>query len=97
MKSVACRINIGRGSVVSEPALVGALQDGQIAGALLDVFDEEPLPQESPLWSLPNVFITPHISGYSFPADIVDIFAENYRRFLTGTPLLHQIDFQRGY
>jgi phosphoglycerate dehydrogenase-like enzyme len=97
MKSTAVLINIGRGSVISEPALIRALQEGRIAGAVLDVFDEEPLPQENPLWSLPNVFITPHISGYSFPSDIVGIFAENYRRFLSGSPLLYQIDFQRGY
>lgn len=97
MKPSAVLINIGRGSVVSESALIQALQKGKIGGAVLDVFEEEPLPQESPLWSLPNVFITPHISGYSFPSDIVGIFAENYRRFLSGSPLLYQVDFQRGY
>ncbi len=97
MKATAVLINIGRGNVVLESALIRALQKGEIGGAVLDVFEEEPLPQESPLWSLPNVFITPHISGYSFPSDIVGIFAENYRRFLSGSPLLHQVDFQRGY
>jgi phosphoglycerate dehydrogenase-like enzyme len=97
MKVTAVLINIGRGSAVSEKALIRALQDGQIGGAVLDVFEKEPLPQESPLWSLPNVFITPHISGYSFPSDIVGIFTENYRRFLSGSPLLHRVDFQRGY
>lgn len=97
MKVTAVLINIGRGSAVSEKALIRALQDGQIGGAVLDVFEKEPLPQESPLWSLPNVFITPHISGYSFPSDIVGIFTENYRRFLNGSPLLHRVDFQRGY
>ena len=97
MKATALLINIGRGNVVLESALIRALQKGEIGGAVLDVFEEEPLPQESPLWSLPNVFITPHISGYSFPSDIVGIFAENYRRFLSGSPLLHQVDFKRGY
>ena len=97
MKATAVLINIGRGSVVSENALIRALQSGGIGGAVLDVFEKEPLPQESPLWSLPNLYITPHISGYSFPSDIVGIFAENYRRFIAGNPLLHRVDFQRGY
>jgi len=97
MKETAILINIGRGNVVSENALIRALQNGRIGGAVLDVFEKEPLPQESPLWSLPNVLITPHISGYSFPSDIVEIFVENYHRFLSGSPLLHQVDFKRGY
>ena len=97
MKTTAILINIGRGNVVSENALIKALEDKRIGGAVLDVFEKEPLPQESPLWTLPNVLITPHISGYSFPADIVDIFAENYHRFLSGLPLLHRVDFDRGY
>ena len=97
MKSSAVLINIGRGNVVSEAALIQALQDKTIGGAILDVFEEEPLPEESPLWHLPNVFITPHISGYSFPTDIVTIFAENYRRFLAGKPMRYPVEFKRGY
>jgi phosphoglycerate dehydrogenase-like enzyme len=80
-----------------EKALIQALQGKKIGGAVLDVFEEEPLPAESPLWHLPNVFITPHISGYSFPSDIVTIFAENYRRFLAGNPMLYPVEFKRGY
>jgi phosphoglycerate dehydrogenase-like enzyme len=97
MKSSTILINIGRGNVVMEKALIQALQGKKIGGAVLDVFEEEPLPAESPLWHLPNVFITPHISGYSFPSDIVTIFAENYRRFLAGNPMLYPVEFKRGY
>ena len=97
MKPSAFLINIGRGNVVSENALIQALRDKIIGGAILDVFEEEPLPEESPLWHLPNVFITPHISGYSFPTDIVTIFAENYRRFLAGKSMRYLVEFKRGY
>ncbi len=88
---------MGRGPVVSESALVHALEEKLIRGAVLDVFEEEPLPEDSNLWGLPNVFITPHNSAYSFPKDIVDIFAENYRLFVTGEPLKYVVDFDRGY
>jgi phosphoglycerate dehydrogenase-like enzyme len=81
-------INVGRGPVVSESALVRALEEKLIRGAVLDVFEEEPLPKDSNLWELPNVLITPHNSAYSFPEDIVNIFAENYRLFVDGKPHL---------
>jgi phosphoglycerate dehydrogenase-like enzyme len=97
MKNSAVLINIGRGSIVSEKALVQALEEERIRGAVLDVFKEEPLPVESRLWSLPNVMITPHNSGLSFPEDIVKIFAENYRRFVNKKPLKYRVDFNRGY
>ena len=97
IKNSAVLINIGRGSVVSENALVQALEEGRIRGAVLDVFEEEPLPVESRLWALPNVMITPHNSGLSFPEDIVKIFAENYRRFVNKKPLKYRVDFNRGY
>jgi len=97
MKSSAVLINVGRGSVVSESALVRALEEKLIRGAVLDVFEEEPLPEESRLWALPNVMITPHNSGFSFPEDIVRIFAENYRRFVDKKPLKYIVDFYRGY
>jgi len=90
-------MNVGRGSTINEVDLVHALQDGAIGGAVLDVFVEEPLPHDSPLWELPNVFITPHNAATSFPEDIVGIFAENYRRFLQKEPLLHVVDFELGY
>ena len=97
MKRSAVLINVGRGSVVLNNALVHALEEKLIRGAVLDVFEEEPLPKESNLWGLPNVFITPHNSAYSFPEDIVDIFAENYRLFVTGEPLKYLVDLDRGY
>jgi phosphoglycerate dehydrogenase-like enzyme len=97
MKSSAVLINVGRGSVVSESALVRALKEKLIHGAVLDVFEEEPLPEASRLWALPNVMITPHNSGFSFPEDIVKIFADNYRRFVDKKPLKYIVDFNRGY
>ena len=97
MKRSAVLINVGRGPAVSESALVQALEKRLIRGAVIDVFEEEPLPKESNLWGLPNVFITPHNSAYSFPEGIVDIFAENYRLFVDGKPLKYVIDFERGY
>ena len=97
MKRSSVLISIGRGNVVSESALVRALEEKLIRGAVLDVFEEEPLPEESRLWALPNVMITPHNSGFSFPEDIVKIFAENYRRFVDKKPLKYRVDFSRGY
>ena len=97
MKRSAVLINVGRGPVVSESALVRALEEKLIQGAVLDVFEEEPLPEDSNLWGLPNVIITPHNSAYSFPEEIVNIFVENYRLFVTGEPLKYVVDFDRGY
>lgn len=97
MKNSAVLINIGRGDAVDETALIQALRQGTIGGAVLDVFAHEPLPEKSPLWTPPNVVITPHNAGFSFPADIVEVFAENYRRFIGGEPLLYRVDFERGY
>jgi phosphoglycerate dehydrogenase-like enzyme len=97
MKKTAVLINIGRGDAVIEEELIRALQQGLIGGAVLDVFEKEPLPEESPLWTLPHVVITPHNSGFSFPDDIVGLFAENHRRFSKGESLLYRVDFERGY
>ncbi len=97
MKPSAVLINVGRGTVVSEHSLVRALAQQQIRGAVLDVFEQEPLPEENPLWGLPNVLLTPHNSAYSFPKDVVPIFAENYRRFTAGRPLRYVVDFDKGY
>jgi phosphoglycerate dehydrogenase-like enzyme len=97
MRSSAVLMNVGRGSIVNEGDLVIALQQGLIGGAVLDVFEEEPLAVNNPLWNLPNVFITPHNAATSFPADIVSIFVENYRRFVRRESLLHLVDFELGY
>lgn len=97
MKPGAVLINIGRGRIVDPPALLRALRTRQIRGAVLDVFDTEPLPPDNPLWHLPGVWVTPHNAGFSFPEEIVKIFADNYRRFRRGKPLRYQVDFARGY
>ena len=99
MKPTAYLINIARGSVVDEAALVHALREHWIAGAALDVFEEEPLPPDSPLWSLPNVLVTPHIAGE--PADYArraaEVFVDNLLRLRRGEPFRNVIDFDRGY
>lgn len=92
-------VNIARGNVVDQEALVRALREGWIGGAGLDVFDPEPLPAESPLWGFDNVIISPHVSGFTPRYDdyASDLFAENLRRYLAGEPLLNQVDRERGY
>ena len=90
-------VNAGRGDTLDDVALVEALTAGRLAGAVLDVFPEEPLPADHVLWRTPNVHITCHTSAPSFPADIVGVFADNYRRFHAGQPLRYVVDFERGY
>ncbi|MCF8068468.1 MAG: D-2-hydroxyacid dehydrogenase [Desulfobacterales bacterium] len=97
INSSAIFINIGRGVTVDETALINALQSKSIKGAVLDVFETEPLPQDSPLWGMENVIITPHNSAESFPEDILKIFCENYKRFISGQPLNYVVDFKKGY
>jgi len=97
MKPSAVLINVGRGNAVVESDLVDALRDGTIRAAVLDVFQQEPLPSDSALWGLSNAFITPHNSALSFPEDIVQIFCDNYRRLLDHRPLHYVVDFERGY
>ncbi|MBI5092160.1 MAG: D-2-hydroxyacid dehydrogenase [Candidatus Hydrogenedentes bacterium] len=99
MKRSAIFINVGRGATVAEPALVNALQEGSIAGAGLDVFAQEPLAPDSPLWRMPNVIISPHQSGDvpSTAARVYDLFIENLRRYRDGQPLLNVVDKAKGY
>ena len=97
MKPSAWLLNIARGAVVDEAALLEALERRTIAGAVLDVFPTEPLPPEHRLWSLDNVVITPHISGPSTPDEIAPVFNENLARFLDGRRLRHVVDRTRGY
>ena len=97
MKPGAVLVNLGRGALVDEPALIAALERGRIGGAALDVFDEEPLPAEHPLWRAPNAIITPHISGPSTPAEIAPVFNDNLARFVAGRRLRHVVDRARGY
>ncbi|MFC1483837.1 D-2-hydroxyacid dehydrogenase [Candidatus Neomarinimicrobiota bacterium] len=96
-QSTAVFMNVGRGDVVDETSLVTAMREGWISGAVLDVFPEEPLPPESPLWDLPNVTVTPHVAAYSFPDTVAEIFATNLVRYQSGEPLLYQVDWERGY
>ena len=97
MKPTAWLLNIARGPIVDEAALIDALRRRAIAGAILDVFATEPPPPDNPLWTLDNVVITPHISGPSMPDEIAPVFADNLTRFLAGRPLRHVVDRRRGY
>jgi len=97
MKPGSWLINIGRGPLVDEPALIEALRRGRPAGAVLDVFATEPLPLDSPLWTMPNVIVTPHNSGTSWPEEAVEIFVENLTHFLASTPMRNEVDPVRGY
>lgn len=97
MKPSAVLINVGRGNSINEADLVIALGEAVIAGVVLDVFENEPLAPESPLWEMPNVYITPHMAATSFPEDIAEIFIENYQRFRRKESLLHVVDFELGY
>ena len=99
MKPTAVFVNIGRGATVDEAALIGALRDGVIAGAALDVFEVEPLPAESPLWRLPNVLVSPHRAGDhdGWESDVVALFVDNLRRFVADEPLRNVVDIDLGY
>jgi phosphoglycerate dehydrogenase-like enzyme len=90
-------INVGRGSVLEESALVEALQSGRLAGAVLDVFLEEPLPASHIFWSTPNLLISSHTAALTLPEDIVGVFLDNYRRWLRGEALRYRVDFELGY
>jgi phosphoglycerate dehydrogenase-like enzyme len=99
MRPTARLINISRGAVIDETALVRALKEGWIAGAALDVFEQEPLPPESELWGMDNVILTPHISGGTpvYMERAVELFCDNLRRYLAGEPLRNAVDLKRGY
>src|SRR5207253_2608197 len=99
MKPGAALINISRGALVGEPALIDALQTGKIAGAGLDVFVEEPLPESSPLWDMPNVLITPHVAGSNphYNRRATELFRDNLGRYLRGEELRNLVQVERGY
>ncbi len=99
MKPTARLINVARGAVLDEPALVKALARGQIAGAALDVTAIEPLPGDSPLWSMPEVIVSPHMSGdfVGYPEVLVSAFIENFRRFRAQQPLSNIVDKASGF
>jgi len=99
MKPDAYLVNIGRGKVVDEAALITALHSGSLAGAGLDVFETEPLPGDSPLWDMSNVIITSHYAGISpvYDQRAMAIVLDNLRRYKSGQPLAHVVDKQLGY
>jgi phosphoglycerate dehydrogenase-like enzyme len=92
-------VNVARGQILDEQALISNLTSGRLGGAVLDVFDREPLDTSSPLWTLPNVVITPHCSGYrpDHWDDVINLFSENLRRFQRGEELLNIVDCAVGY
>ena len=90
-------VNVGRANVVDDEALMKALRTGHLSGAALDVFDSEPLADDSPLWSTPNLSVTAHIAAISHPLLIVPIFIDNFRRYEKNQPLNYVIDFKAGY
>jgi phosphoglycerate dehydrogenase-like enzyme len=99
MKPTAFLINVARGKIVNQKELINALQEGVIAGAALDVVEEEPLPKESTLWSMDNVIITPHIAGV-FPnywEKCVNLFIENYKRFIEKKELINVVNKKEGF
>ena len=97
MKPSAWLINIARGPIVDEAALLDALRGNRLGGSVLDVFDEEPLPQGHPLWEFDNVVITPHISGPSTPGEIAPVFNDNLRRYLARRKLRYVVNRSAGY
>ncbi len=99
MKPSTYLVNVARGAILDEAALVRALRDGWISGAGLDVFEQEPLPADSPLWEMENALISPHVAGFTprYDERAVALFAENLARYLAGQPLLNQVDMSRGY
>jgi phosphoglycerate dehydrogenase-like enzyme len=99
MKSNAFLIDVSRGGVINHADLIIALKERQIAGAALDVYPQEPLPKDSPLWKLPNVILTPHVAGVSrcYDQRAVALFVENLNRYLEGKKPLNLIDIQWGY
>ena len=99
MKPEAYLIDISRGGVVDHGALVEALNEKRLAGAVLDVYPIEPLPESSPLWEMPNVILSPHISGSSskYLERAIALFSENLQRYLSDRPLLNTFDSSMGY
>lgn len=99
MKEDAIFVNVGRGSVINEKDLIEALQQSKLGGAILDVTQIEPTPQDNPLWSCPNVILTQHTGGgyIAENTDKAKAFAENFSRYSIGKALLHVVDFKKGY
>jgi phosphoglycerate dehydrogenase-like enzyme len=99
LKPSAFLVDVSRGGIVNHKSLIQALKDNRLAGAAIDVFPEEPLPADSPLWAMSNVILTPHIAGFSpfYDQRALALFIENLNRYLDKEPLLNQVDLDRGY
>lgn len=99
MKQGVYLIDVSRGGIVDHPALLKALRAGKLGGTMLDVFPQEPLPADNPLWKLPNVIITPHLAGNSrhYTDRAIDLFSENLHRYLGNLPLYNIFDPEKGY
>ena len=96
-QSTAILFNVGRGDAIDSQALIDALRAGRPGVAVLDVFEEEPLPRQAQLWQLPNLIITPHNSAWSLPEQVIKIFERNYLHYLDGHPLEYLVNFELGY
>jgi glyoxylate/hydroxypyruvate reductase A len=97
MRPGAWLLNLSRGTLIDEPALIEGLRRGQPAGAVLDVFETEPLPTDHPLWEMPNVIVTAHHSGAVIPEEVADLFQQNLDLFRRVEPLINEVDVNRGY
>jgi glyoxylate/hydroxypyruvate reductase A len=97
MRPGAWLLNLSRGALIDETALIEGLRQGQLAGAVLDVFEREPLEPDHPFWEIPNVIVTSHQSGAVIPEEVVDLFEQNLERYRRGEPLINEIDVGRGY
>jgi glyoxylate/hydroxypyruvate reductase A len=97
LKAGAIFINVARGAIVDDTALLAALDSGQLQAACLDVFRQEPLPPEHPFWQHPAILVTPHVSAVTNVATVVEQIADNYRRSQRGAPLCNPVDLGRGY
>ena len=93
----AALVNAARGAHLVEDDLLATLASGQISGAVLDVFHDEPLPADHPFWHHPRVVVTPHVAAFTNPATAAPIILDNIRRFYEGRPLLNRVDPARGY
>jgi len=97
LPSDAVLVNVGRGNSVDEAALVKALNEGKLGAAVLDVFEQEPVPSDHPFWGTPNLYMTYHTSAISYPEDITKLFIENYHLYREDKPLKYVVDFEQGY
>lgn len=99
MKETAILVDVSRGGVIQQDAMINALRNGSIAAAALDVFEEEPLPKDSPIWALDNVILSPHCSAVyeEWAMQSFEMFIDNLRNWRTGKPLFNVVDPARGY